>query len=143
MILAASFAWAVANLQFKAIGPIDGLALSGWTACFASPQLLALSLLFEDGHAAALTGAGWLGWGGIAYGGLVVTLLSYGMWYPLMQRYPVNQVMPFTLLVPVLAVIASGLILGDRLAWQAALGGAATVAGVAVIVLRRTPAAAR
>jgi hypothetical protein len=32
--------------------------------------------------------------------------------------------------------------LGDRLDWQSALGGATTIVGVAIIVLRRLPAAA-
>ncbi len=40
-----------------------------------------------------------------------------------------------------LAVTASSLILGDGLAWQAALGGTLTIAGVALIVRRGTAAA--
>ncbi|MBV9522573.1 MAG: EamA family transporter [Alphaproteobacteria bacterium] len=143
MILAAAFAWAVANIQFKSIGAIDGFALSGWMAFFAAPQLLLLSLVLERHQLIALTNAGWRGWGGIAFGAVIVTIISYGMWYPLMRRYPVNQIMPFTLLVPALAVAASYVILGERLDAQALLGGAATLAGVAVIVLRGKPAAAR
>ncbi len=60
-----------------------------------------------------------------------------------MRKYAVNQVVPYTLLIPALTVGASYLILGDRLDWQSALGGATTIVGVAVIVLRRLPAAAR
>jgi O-acetylserine/cysteine efflux transporter len=137
MILGASFAWAVANIQFKKIGAIDGFALSGWMAFFACPQLALLSLLLEHGQLAAIAQAGWHGWGGVVYGAVAVTIVSYGMWYPLVRKYPVNQVMPFTLLVPALAVGVSYVILGERLDWQAMLGGAATIAGVAIIVLRR------
>jgi O-acetylserine/cysteine efflux transporter len=143
MILAAAFAWAVANLQFKQIGAIDGFALSGWMALFAAPQLFCISLLIERHQFFAVTHAGWRGWGGIVFGAVAVTILSYGMWYPLMRKYPVNQVMPFTLLVPALAVGASYLILGELLDWQALVGGLATLAGVAVIVLRRAPAPVR
>jgi O-acetylserine/cysteine efflux transporter len=50
--------------------------------------------------------------------------------------------MPFTLLVPALAVGVSYVILGERLDWPAMLGGAATIAGVAIIVLRRPAARA-
>lgn len=139
MILGAAFAWAVANVQFKQIGAIDGFALTGWMAFFAWPQLLVLSLLLEDHQLAAIAGSGWHGWGAIAYGAIVITILSYGLWYPLMRRYAVNQVMPFTLLIPALTVAASYVILGDRLDWQSAVGGATTIVGVAVIVLRRAP----
>jgi O-acetylserine/cysteine efflux transporter len=139
MILGAAFAWAVANIQFKQIGAIDGFALTGWMAFFACPQLLILSLILEDHHLAAITHAGWHGWGAIAYGAIVITILSYGLWYPLMRKYAVNQVIPYTLLIPALTVAGSYLILGDRLDWQSALGGATTIVGVAVIVLRRAP----
>ncbi len=137
MILAAALAWAVANIQFKQIGAIDGFALTGWMTFFACPQLVALSLILEDHQGAAIARAGWRGWGAVAYGAVVITILSYGLWYPLMRRYAVNQIMPYTLLIPVLTVGASYLILGDRLDWQSALGGAVTILGVAIIVLRR------
>jgi O-acetylserine/cysteine efflux transporter len=139
MILGAAFAWAVANIQFKQIGPIDGFALTGWMAFFACPQLFILSLILEDYHLAAITHAGWHGWGAIAYGAIVITILSYGLWYPLMRKYAVNQVIPYTLLIPALTVAGSYLILGDRLDWQSVLGGATTIVGVAIIVLRRAP----
>jgi O-acetylserine/cysteine efflux transporter len=138
MILAAAFAWSVANIQFKQIGPIDGFALSGWMAFFASPQLLVLSLLLERHQLAAIANAGWHGWGAVAWGAIVISILSYGLWYPLMRKYPVNQVIPYTLLIPAFTVAASYLILGDRLDVQSMLGGATTIAGVAIIVLRRT-----
>src|SRR5260370_902242 len=92
MILGAAFAWAVANIQFKQIGPIDGFALTGWMAFFACPQLFVLSLILEDHHLAAITHAGWHGWGALAHGAIVITLLSYGLWYPLMREYTVHPV---------------------------------------------------
>jgi O-acetylserine/cysteine efflux transporter len=45
--------------------------------------------------------------------------------------------MPFTLLIPLFAVASSAAILGEELTVQTALGGAATILGVAIIVLRR------
>ncbi|HLJ18818.1 MAG TPA: EamA family transporter [Stellaceae bacterium] len=137
LILAASFFWSFANILIKRLGPIDGFALSGWLALFAAPQLLALSLLIEHGQGAALRAAGWGGWGGVIYAGIAVTVVSYGLWYPLVRRYAVNQTMPFTLLVPVFGVASSAAILGDAVSWQTVIGGAATILGVAIIVLRR------
>jgi len=141
LILAASFFWAFANIVIKRLGPVDGFALSGWFALFAAPQLMVLSLLFEHGQGAALRNARWAGWGSLLYGALAVTIASYAMWYPLVRRYAVNQTMPFTLLVPIFGVASSALILGDHVNGQTALGGAATIIGVAIIVLRRRRAA--
>ncbi len=59
-----------------------------------------------------------------------------------MRKSAVNQVIPYTLLIPALTVAGGYLILGDRLDWQSVLGGATTIVGVAIIVLRR-PASPR
>jgi O-acetylserine/cysteine efflux transporter len=141
LILAGSFFWAFANILIKRLGSIEGFALSGWFSLFAAPQLLVLSLLLEHGQGPALRAAGAAGWGSVVYGALAVTILSYALWYPLIRRYPVNQTMPFTLLVPLFGVASSAAILGERLTWQTAVGGAATIAGVAIIVLRKLRAA--
>jgi O-acetylserine/cysteine efflux transporter len=136
MILAAAFVWAVANLFFKRIGDVHPFALSGWMAFFAAPQLFVTSFFLEHGQEAALASADWKAYGALLYNAIVVTIISYGFWYPLVRKYPMSFLMPFTLLVPVIGVLAGVMMLGDRLTWQMMLGGLATLAGVAVIALR-------
>ena len=46
--------------------------------------------------------------------------------------------MPYTLLVPVLSVFFGILFLDEALSWELVVGGIITIAGVAVIVLRRS-----
>jgi O-acetylserine/cysteine efflux transporter len=136
-ILASSVAAAAATLQIKALGPIGSFTLSGWLALFAAPQLLACSFLLEDGQWAAVRNATWRGWASLGYTVLVVAIGSYCLWYPLVRRYQVNQVMPFTLLIPVFGVLSGMLMLGETQNVRSLLGGLATVAGVAVIVLSK------
>ena len=64
-------------------------------------------------------------------------IIGYGMWYPLLRRYQMNQAMPFTLLVPIFGVASGIVMLGESLSLQTAAGGLMTMAGVAIIVLRR------
>ncbi|MBU2089898.1 MAG: EamA family transporter, partial [Alphaproteobacteria bacterium] len=104
MIIAGSMIWAVAAIQMKQLADVDALTLNGWMALFAAPQLLIASCLLEDGHVEAFTGAGWKGWGAVAYMAIVVTIFGYGIWMKMLSRYQVNQVMPFTLLAPVFGV---------------------------------------
>jgi O-acetylserine/cysteine efflux transporter len=137
MVIAASFMWAVANIQIKELGAIDGFALNAYLGLFAAPQLFVASFLLESGQWEALTSATWVGWSAVAYMAIMVTVVSYVMWYRVLRRYTVNQAMPFTLLVPVLGVLFAALLLDEELTWRIILGGLATVAGVAVIVLRR------
>ena len=136
-VLAAAAMWSVANLQVKLLGKVDGMMLIAWTAAFAAPQLLIASLLLEDGQLEALAAADWRAFASVAYQAAFVVVLGYGVWYWLLQRYDVNQAMPFTLLVPPFAVAAAILFLDETLTLPMLLGGVMTILGVGIIVLRR------
>jgi len=138
LVVGAALIWAVANIQIKALGDeVDVFALSAWVALLATPQLFVVSYILEDGQWAALAAAGWRAWGSIAYQVVMVTILGYGIWYWTMRRHPVNQVMPFTLLVPVFGVLSGIVFFDEQLTWPMIAGGAATILGVAIVVIRR------
>lgn len=137
MILGASLAFAVASIQMKKLGGLDGFALNGWMALMAAPQLLILSLLLEHGQIEAVRTASAWGWSAIVYMAVVVTIIAYGLWYPLLRHYDVNQTMPYLLTVPVFGVAAGVALMGDPVTMNLAIGGALTIGGVAVIVKRR------
>lgn len=142
LVIAASAAWSIGNLQVKLLDGINGMTLIAWSAVFAAPQLLLGSLLLEQGHQAALAAADWRALFSIVYQAVFVVVLGYGIWYWLLQRYEVNQSMPFTLLVPPFAVIASVVFLDEALTTPMILGGLMTVLGVGIITLRRPRTAA-
>lgn len=137
MILFAALVWAVSNLQAKKIGDISPWTLSAWLSVFAAPQLLLCSLLFESGQVTALQTASWPAWGGLLYNSVAVMLLSYGIWYSLLKRYDLNVAMPMTLLVPVFGVASGIVVLGEPLTLRLIVGGFMTLAGVAIVTLRR------
>jgi O-acetylserine/cysteine efflux transporter len=137
LIVAASAAFAVGNIHVKRMGEVDGFELNGWMALFAAPQLMTLSLLLEEGQWDAVVSASWIGWAGIVFMAVMVTLIAYGLWYPLLRRYQVNQTIPWTLTVPVFGVASSVALLGDPLTPGLVMGGLLTLTGIAVIVIRR------
>ena len=137
MLLGASLAFATASIQMKLIGPVNGFAVNGWMALMATPQLLLLSLLFEHGQIESLTNATWVGWTSILYMAVAVTIVAYGLWYPLLSRYDVNQTMPYLLTVPVFGVASGVLLMGNPITLNLAVGGLLTIGGVAIIVKPR------
>lgn len=132
-VVGGALAWSVSNLLIKRLGQINAFQLNAWIAVLASPQLLLWSLLLETGQGEALRTANWLGWASIAYMALGASITAYGLWYHLVEKYEVNQVVPLTLLAPVLAVFLSALLLGEVLSAPIVMGGALTIAGVAMI----------
>ncbi|EPC01047.1 DMT family permease [Litchfieldella anticariensis FP35 = DSM 16096] len=139
LLLLSALGWAVSQLLIKRGPNIPPLALAGWVALFAVPQVALGSLLFEHDHMSAMANAGWAGWGAVLYTAVMSSIVAYGLWYGLLRRHPVNRVVPMTLLVPVLAVLLGMVLLGDSLGVHKVGGGALVVTGIALIILRFRP----
>jgi O-acetylserine/cysteine efflux transporter len=137
MVISAACIWSVANVQIKFLTEVDGFSLNAWIAVFATPMLFAASFALEEGQIEAISQLSWMGAFAVVYQSLLVVVFGYGCWYWLLRRYSVNQAMPFTLLVPVIGVVSGVVFLGDTMTPYLIAGGALTVIGVAVIVLRR------
>lgn len=137
LIVGAALVWAIANIQMKRLADVSGFALNGWVALLALPQLVLGSLALESGQVEAILNADGRAWSAVVYQSAVVVILCYGIWYWLLSRYQVNQTMPWTLLVPLFGVASGIVVLDEPFTWTLAVGGAATIAGVAIILIRR------
>jgi len=137
LVLAGALAWGAGQVMTKALVRAGGFSLIAWVAVFATPQLFLSSYLFEAGQIDALRNAGLLGWGAVVYLGLVMTALGYALWYHLLGKHRVNQVMPFVLLVPAVTVAGGVLLLGEELTLRVAIGGLIVIAGVAALIIER------
>lgn len=137
-VIAAALVWSVANVQVKLLGDeIDAVQLNGWIAILAAPQLLAVSYLLEGDHWPALVDIGWAGAFALVYQAALVAAFSYWIWYNLMRRYPVNQVMPFMLLQPVIGAAAGVIFRNEVITLPMIIGGLGILIGVAIIIIRR------
>lgn len=133
MLLLAALCWSFSSALFKMVKPIPALAYIGGTALFAVPQTLAASLLLEHDQFAALSAASAFGWGGVIFSAVGASIVGHGLWYGLVRRHDLSLVIPFTLLAPVIGVIAAIAILGEPLTVEKLAGGIVTMAGVALI----------
>ena len=135
LVVGGAFTWAVGQVMIKKLGVVGGFTLIAWVAICAAPQLFIASWIFEDGQLEAIGNAPAIVWMTVLYLGLVMTALGYGLWYRLLGRHDVNQVLPFLLLLPVTAVAGGVLFLGETLTLNIVTGGALAIGGVAVINL--------
>jgi O-acetylserine/cysteine efflux transporter len=137
LTLAAASMWAAGNIVTRLVarhGPINQFAFVVWASLVPPLPLLALSLLIEgpDAVARALAGFSLKSFGAVAYLAWAATLLGYGLWTRLMGRYPVNQVAPFTLLVPVVGLTTGWIVFGEALRPVHFAGGLLLMVGLAV-----------
>src|SRR5690606_17683150 len=87
--------------------------------------LLSLWVDGADSVASQLQSIGWSELGVIAYLAFLSTLLGYGLWTRLLQRYAASTVAPLSLLVPVIGLLSAMLLLGEApngLQWLGTLG---------------------
>jgi O-acetylserine/cysteine efflux transporter len=122
--------------MLKRLGDVGGFIIVTWIAVLATPQLFIASFIFESDQLALIKSAPFESWLAVAYLGLIMTAVGYAMWYHLLGRYPVSRVMPFLLLLPVVAVIGGIVFLGEMLTIKIAAGGLLSLIGVAIITMR-------
>ncbi len=138
LTLGAAAMWALANLISRHAarqGPYEPLPFLVWSSIFPIVPLLLMSLWLEGGSTqmlAQLQGMSWQGAGAVAYLAFLSTLLGYGLWTKLLQRYPVGTVAPLSLLVPVIGLLSAMVLLGERPVLQHWLGTLAVLLGMAV-----------
>jgi O-acetylserine/cysteine efflux transporter len=139
VLIGASF-FAAGQVMTKALkGAVGGFQLTAWVAVFAVPQLFVTSFLVEENHWHHIQTADQIVWITILYLGFAMTALGYSLWYRLINRYSINVVMPFILLVPFSTVISAVLLLDETLSPYVLVGGLTTIAGVILIVFRGSP----
>jgi O-acetylserine/cysteine efflux transporter len=135
-LLVAAFGWGLSTVQLKKIGPIDPLILNGWLGLFMAFELWSISLAVEGSPVPFIAHATWRGWTGVGYTAIVSTIIAYGAWAYLVNRYPVGRTMPFMLTIPLFAILGGIVLNGDRLTFDIVAGGALTIVGVGLIVIR-------
>ncbi|MBF0277238.1 MAG: EamA family transporter [SAR324 cluster bacterium] len=141
MLLTASGAamWSIGQVMVKQLnGAVGSFSLIAWVGVFSGPQMLLASWIFENGQIEAIQSASWVGWGAILYLALGMTALGYGIWYAVLSRNHVSQVMPFLLLMPIFTIILSVLILDETLGTAMIIGGITVLIGLAIITFTRS-----
>ncbi|TXR52717.1 EamA family transporter [Quadrisphaera setariae] len=114
----------------------ESLRLVLWVSVV-PPLPLALASLVLEGPArigAAFTGlgsrTGLLAIAGLAFTVLIATLVGQVVWSALMARHPSSSVAPFSMLVPVVGMVAAHVLLGEATPWREVALGAVVVGGV-------------
>jgi O-acetylserine/cysteine efflux transporter len=134
LVISGALTWSLGQVMIKKMTSITGFQLIAWLAFFAGPQMFFVSLFLESGHLDSIRNATIIGWGTIIYLGIIMTALGYGIWYHVLKKYDINQVMPFLLLLPVSSIIGAVLFLGECPSLNTIFGGIIIITGVAVII---------
>lgn len=115
LILCASATWGIGNLISKKSQTTDIMGLVIWGSFISFPVMFVLSLIFEGYPVivASLEHITLKAIGSLIYIVYISTLVGYIGWNWLLSRYPMNTIVPYALLIPVVGLVSSVLILGE------------------------------
>lgn len=131
-----SLLWAISSLLQRKLAGIPVLTLYAWIGLVGSMILAPLAMLFEPRAMANLGAVPLVGWLAVVFSGVCSTLIGQGGMAWLLQRHPISAVIPFTLLAPVVSVIASALVFRTPVTGLMVLGGIIVLGGVAIVTIR-------
>ena len=147
LTLAGALGWAIGNLCSRRAAAPNPFHLTLWMSVVPPIPMLAVSLLVEGPRqiTAALSTAFTIqalpALLGLLYIIVIATVVGYGIWNRLLARYPSSSVAPFSMLVPIVGVLSSWAMFGERIDLVEATAGTAVIAGVLIasvpISLRR------
>lgn len=137
--LLAALSWAIGNVLSRRARAASGLSLVVWSGLVVPIPSLALALLVDGPQAvgfslAHLSVAAILS---TVYTAVAASLVAYTIWNSLLARYPTGAVVPFTLLVPVIGILAAWAVFGERPTGSELIGGVIMLGGLAAAVLTR------
>ncbi|WP_229054739.1 EamA family transporter [Aeromicrobium sp. Leaf350] len=136
LVVLGALGWAFGNLSTRLAAPERPLHLILWMTVVPPLPMLALSLVVEgptqiaDSFATAATLDAVPAWIGLVYTVVLGTIVGSGIWVWLMKRHPAGVVAPFSMLVPVVGMLSAALVLDERPAGLAVVGGLLVVGGV-------------
>jgi O-acetylserine/cysteine efflux transporter len=139
LTLLAALSWATGNVIVRRGAVASGLSLTVWSSVVVPVPLLAMSLLL-DGPGTVTHALTHLSRGAVlstAYTAYLATLVGYAVWNGLLARHPAASVVPFALLAPPVAMVASWWWQGVVPNAAETAGGAVLLAGVTVTAVRR------
>ncbi len=141
-IATAALAWATAQILIRLRCSDSGATFYAAMARHASPQALLASILLETDQLGWLSRASPHDWLALVAIALLGFAGGYMLWYRLLVRTRIDQLLPFTLLMPPVGVATGVLYLGESLRTSLIGGGAAILFGLAIIVWPKRRAAA-
>ncbi len=134
MLIGAAVSWGIGNLLAKKMGKMNVISLIAWSSFIAWPPLFFIALTVDGPHQFiyGFTHLSFLGIIAITYIVYPTTLFGFAMWSWLLHRYPVSVIAPFTLLVPIFALLSSMLLLHESMQWWKFVASALVITGLII-----------
>ncbi len=129
-----ALSWAGSQILIRLLCKDSGLVFYTAMSRHAWPQALLASLILERDQLGWIARASLGDWFGLVAIAMIGFAAGYALWYQLLKRNRIDQLLPFTLLMPPFGVATSVIVLQEPLPVTLIAGGVVILAGLAIIV---------
>lgn len=133
LLFVSAFLTSCATIVMKRSAPISAMQMQAWVSTFSIVPLLLASLMSEKinlGHFVSMPPSFWFA---LFFGIFGASLFAHTNYYSLVKSYDVSIVMPYTVLVPILAIIISHFLLKEAINLRFVFGSAICLIGIFIL----------
>ena len=136
LVITGAVFWAIAQIMISRLKSLSGITILAWVAIIATPQMLLISLIIEEGQWEAIKTANFVDWSIVFYLSFIMTVIGYSIWYHLLRICDVSKISPFLMLLPVTSIIAGIVLLNEQFTLAMGIGGLLVMTGVASTLIK-------
>mgnify|MGYP003322458651 FL=1 len=136
LVITGAVFWAIAQIMISRLKSLSGITILAWVAIIATPQMLLISLVIEDGQWESIKSANLIDWSIVFYLSFIMTVIGYSVWYHLLRICDVSKISPFLMLLPVTSIIAGMVLLNEKFTLAMGIGGVLVMTGVASTLIK-------
>jgi len=136
LVITGAVFWAIAQIMISRLKSLSGVTILAWVAIIATPQMLLISLVIEDGQWESIKSASLIDWSIVFYLSFIMTVIGYSVWYHLLRICDVSKISPFLMLLPVTSIIAGMILLDEQFTLAMGIGGLLVMTGVASTLIK-------
>lgn len=136
LVVLGALGWALGNLASRQAQTDKPLSLVMWMTVVPPVPMFALAAVVEGPQqisqalVESFSVEALPAWAGLLYTVVFGTVVGSGIWVWLMRRHPAGVVAPFSMLVPLVGIVAAWLVLGEVPTWLELIGGVLVIGGV-------------
>ncbi len=137
LVLGASLSWAAGTVMMKRFPTqLPTTSFSGWQMLLGGVPLTLGALLFDIGKVHVPSAAATVA---VLYNVFIAFILCYWAWFKIVSRASAGVSAVGTLLIPVVGVLSSMLLLGERPSWQEFAAMALVLGAIATVLIPSRP----
>ncbi len=135
VVLLAAFSWSLGTVHARRrLAHVDALTVSAIENGVAGPLMFGVHLVIERGQPVVWNEQAWVA---ILYLAFVGSLVGFTAFAFITAHMSSSKVGTYTYVNPIVAVFLGWVVLGERITWRLAIGGATVLTGLLLVYLAR------